>query len=95
MSSEGKWEGAELPPFENHCFNLMRPSTGFTMRRTHKRVVTRLPCRSKTFAHRVMTSDMGDSGGQHFLAPLSPIHQNNNSVRNTFVSLSVGIKSYR
>lgn len=55
MSSEGEWEGAKLPPDENHCFNLLRPNTGFTMRRTHKKVVTRLRCRSKTFAHRVTT----------------------------------------
>lgn len=36
-----------------------------------------------------MTSNMGESDGKHFVAPLFPTYQNN-SVRNTSVSLSIG-----
>lgn len=35
-----------------------------------------------------MTSDLGESDKKHFLAPLSPTHQN--TVRNSSVSVSIG-----
>lgn len=70
--------GAKLSPVEKNHFNWMRPSTCFTMKRTQKAgLCPGCPAEWRLFAHRGMTSDLGESDKKHFLALLSPTLQYN------------------